>query len=1355
MPAELSIIRPRRAVEVLHDRGPASLGYRWTGGTGYLIGGRLVLTAAHAIDYRQSLEDGQQLLVRTVDGREFGASLLLVCDQSTQVDLALLEISDLLFTENLPAITFAQVNRDSPASVPACWAVGFPGFAEASPVLPGGSPRDTWAVRGEVLPGSKLRAGLLSLQVSSTPRSLPNSMEESEWAGMSGAVVFATDSEGRDYALGVISVHHRPEGKSALTIVPITALIDLPTAAQWWRRLVIADPAELVSLPRAAAAAPAIHSAYLEQVLQIAPERLLDRDNELADLSMFCSGQGPQEYMWLQAPAWAGKSALLSWLVLHPPQGVHIVSFFITARFSGQDDRVAFADVIMDQLAELLDRPIPVNMPEALREARLLQMLSNAAAASREHGQRLILVVDGLDEDRSVVSGADAYSIAALLPTRPPSGLRIITASRPHPPLPSDVPDDHPLRDPGVVRVLGRSSWAEVVRVDMQRELKRLMYGTPSEQSILGLIVAAGGGLSGPDLAELSSLEVDEVEETLHTVVGRTFISHTSNYQPSTAPPVYILGHEELQISAQQFLGERRLSVYRQKLHTWAERYRQLGWPPDTPEYLLRGYYRMLYATGDISAIFANATDRARHDRMFDVTGGDNAGLAEIMEAQDAILELDEPDLLAMTQLAMHRTSISERNAGIPISLPAVWAALGNSNRALALAHAISHRERRVRALIAVANAVAIGQGDLDHARAIAQQAQEMVADIADPGVQAQVLALLVETLALAGDLSSPETLIHGLTDSYVKEKALTNLVKILASTGHLVRASTLSRTITRSYFRAEASCAIIETMAREGNLAEAETLLRGMTTSSHAHARALTALVRHRASSNAKSAAAMAREIPDPYFRAGGLAAVAEAVLRAGDLHEGRLLVQRAEAEARRVVDPDSRARALAAVAEAVVRAGDLHEGRLLAQRAEAEARRVVDPDSRARALAAVAEAVVRAGDLHEGRLLAQRAEAEAQMIVDADSQARALIAVAKATIEVGDMARAERFARAVADPGQRALALITVIRAVSRPGDLDAAEALARSMPDSEWRSTALTALVRAMVRVRDLERAEMMIREITAPDSRSRAIIALVKAMASAGNLKKAEELVGEISDSDFRAAALTTLIAASAKTGDPRWTKKLAERSLEITLRNKDVYARARGMADLVEAVVKAGLTEWASSLAQQANDFTFNIKDHHIQKALLPSLIRSLGLAGDLDRAEELARQMTDRRFRSHAFSAVVTAATVVGDFERAENIASEITDRKVRPEAWTSLIMAVAASGSLNHAKKLASDLEPETRAKALIALAGIVDHKTARSLVARALMTSDWILPLDIIAKIQPSIIAVIVDDYFEASVR
>src|SRR6266516_7373388 len=63
---------------------------------------------------------------------------------------------------------------------------------------------------------------------------------------MSGAVVFSSDY----IVVGVITEHHLPEGESALTVVPITALDLLPEAeaTKWWNLLGVGRQA-LVRLP--------------------------------------------------------------------------------------------------------------------------------------------------------------------------------------------------------------------------------------------------------------------------------------------------------------------------------------------------------------------------------------------------------------------------------------------------------------------------------------------------------------------------------------------------------------------------------------------------------------------------------------------------------------------------------------------------------------------------------------------------------------------------------------------------------------------------------------------------------------------------------------------------------------------------------------------------------------------------------------------------------------------------------------------------------------------------------------------------------------------------------------------------
>jgi hypothetical protein len=80
---------------------------------------------------------------------------------------------------------------------------------------------------------SKLAAGLLSVQVSISPRPLPSEekrLGESEWSGMSGAPVVAA---GR--LLGVVTEHAPREGQAAITAVPLTALEFDPGHRGWGR----------------------------------------------------------------------------------------------------------------------------------------------------------------------------------------------------------------------------------------------------------------------------------------------------------------------------------------------------------------------------------------------------------------------------------------------------------------------------------------------------------------------------------------------------------------------------------------------------------------------------------------------------------------------------------------------------------------------------------------------------------------------------------------------------------------------------------------------------------------------------------------------------------------------------------------------------------------------------------------------------------------------------------------------------------------------------------------------------------------------------------------------------------------
>ena len=251
-------------------------------------------------------------------------------------------------------------------------------------------------------------------------------------------------------------------------------------------------------------AGPAVRSDYLSQVRRIAPEQLLGREEELEYLSKFCTQPVVESYLWWRADAWAGKSALLSSFVLDPPAGVRVVSFFITARFAGQSDRIAFSEVILEQTLELIGEPMPALLTDATRDAHVLGALERAAISAGKEASGSYWWLTGWTRTEGYLPALIGTASPRCCRLILPAGMRVIVASRPHPPIPMDVPV--------IIHCASRKSFvrsavsphAAIVRQDAERELKRLLRGTLAEQGLLGLLTAAGGGLSGADLAELT-----------------------------------------------------------------------------------------------------------------------------------------------------------------------------------------------------------------------------------------------------------------------------------------------------------------------------------------------------------------------------------------------------------------------------------------------------------------------------------------------------------------------------------------------------------------------------------------------------------------------------------------------------------------------------------------------------------------------------------------------------------------------------------------------------------------------------------------------------------------------------------
>ena len=1153
-----------------------------------------------------------------------------------------------------------------------------------------------------------------------------------------------------------------------------------------------------------------VHSDYLSQVRRIAPALLLGREQELARLAEFCTASDSKSYLWLRAQAWAGKSALLSSFVLNPPAGVRIISFFVTARLAGQGDRVAFCDVILEQALELIGEPMPVMLTDATRDGHLLGSLARATHICQQRGERLVLIVDGLDEDQGVTSGPDAHSIAAMLPTNPPTGMRVIVAGRPNPPIPADVPDDHPLRHAENIWHLIVSPHAEVVRQDAERELKRLLRGSTAEQDLLGLLTAAGGGLSGADLAELTGSSTWEIEDRLCAVSGRTFASRAGHWRPDTV--IYVLGHEDLQQQAIRYLGADRLRSYRDRLHMWAEGYRVRNWPTNTPEYLLRGYFTLLHTTRDIPRMLATATDPDRHDRMLDIIGGDNAALTEITTTQEIIATQVVPDLLAMSRLAVHRAKLAERNENIPASLPGVWAQLGRPGRAEALARSITDRYRQVQAFAAVIREVAAG-GDVHRAEILSAQAEWIVPLIADPYQQAQAFAAVARAVAEIGKLERARSLVaraerlaRSLNSSSQQAIVLVAVARVTVIVGNSRRAREIAASIHSWSERAQALAAVAREIANSGDWERGRSIALSISSRSD-RAQALAAVAqavsaagdRRTAARIAEEANAMTRSIRNPGRLAWTLIPIAEAMAGAG-LHSKAADIiefaeqlgesikrkrvrestlssvarvtaitrnaEQAERVAGKITSPYRKAVAFTAVASELAARGHQTRGEILARKAEEIARSITFPSHEDKALAALSRAVAAAGDI-------DRAESIARQISEQQLQGCVLTDIIRASVTIGDLGRAETITTSITDPAQQEVALLLIVKAGISSGDLERAEKLARSVSDADQRAEAIRAVSHAVARVKDARHTQPVADSAAGALPESGTLASSTEKELEAGSLNHAEVIARSISDPYSQFKILIAAARTAATAGDAERAEKIINfishpqlrvRALISISETKAIAGDRSRVKKLVDQAVSVVCSIASPALREQA---TIEVAQHLARTGFLNRaeiLIRSLDNStqalstiavtlaelGNLDQAERIILAIPGPSRQEKTRALVVQAGVSTGDLKKAETIARAIADPILQAQALSFVARMLAMRGRAKDAENVAQSInDPSVQARTLTALTANLRIDEARRLLANALMIGHWQICLEALVHIEPDSIEVIASEF------
>src|ERR1700722_3665492 len=835
-------------------------------------------------------------------------------------------------------------------------------------------------------------------------------------------------------------------------------------------------------------------SAYLDQVRDIAPDTLRARDQELAALTRACST--PDLYDWWRADPGGGKSALRATFGLHPPPGVDIVSFFVTARFSGQADSAVFTETLLEQLAWMTGEDLPASPIPEVRAAHRAQLLRLAAARSHARGRRLVLVVDGLDEDTSRRAGLNLPSITSLLPARPSPGLKVLVASRPSPEIPDDVPDDHAIRHCSTHDLTPSPYALDIGR--LAKEEIRYLLEDPKQREILGLI-AVSGGLTVPDLQALMHAYPDEIAQHLDGPMGRTV--HRRNLDAATDDGIspYVVAHDTLRVQTMSTLGEARLGEYRDCIHQWANGYRAQGWPPDTPAFLIEGYAEMLHRTPSPQQLASLSVDQARHDLIRARTGSDVAALHEVSISQSLLLSQHRPDLGAMLRLAAHRDYLNARNARIPADLPVAWVRLGDSGRALGLASMIENDDLHTRAMTALSLAFDdVGEADnaIQSARAIRQPSERLSALVDLAG---RIFGrpdgdrnwrLVEEAMNLAGSLPSPDE----------QAAALTDLVSAVLQAGEFEQALRCAQAITPSPQKARAHREVAEALIP------------------HDVARALSLV---------GEAEAACGRFEDPKDQARVLSEVAAALRQAGRRDEAREVADRAVVTAQGIGPGLGRDAILDRLARELAALGDYRHALTVSDQASWLS---ILPSIRTRRL--------RGGDL----------DVRFSSLFSDSSRRDVLRASIKALCQDGRRSEAVALVEELTDDGQRVDADLALAGCLKTAGLDDLAAEATRDAEDrlahietAKDRLSAVTAMIQALVQShldidaeRYLDHFLEAVAQITDPASRNVHLRTVGKILLETGELQGARRVFENL-EADDKLDLLLELLPRLLTTG----------------------------------------------------------------------------------------------------------------------------------------------------------------------------------------------------------------------------
>ena len=842
----------------------------------------------------------------------------------------------------------------------------------------------------------------------------------------------------------------------------------------------------------------AVLAEHREKVRALAPSELKEREKELADLTTFVR-QGTEPWLAYEAPMRSGKTALMATFAVRPPTGVRVVSYFARKTEAGHD-RNDFVFVVLAQLAQIVgDRYVRAPRPEE-QTTVLSEALRLAAAVCKVDNDALVLLIDGLDEDAYFErpDAPGAASILSVLPRRFPRGVRVVTASRPNPPVPADVVSE----DRGKARKddLEPSPHAKAsIGAKQLREFFGGRLGLP----VGAFLAACDDALTSTDLYMLlsrygTSATLDEIVSFVSSAPGR--LLQPVRVGRGEGVTAYRLGHDIVlhevlrRLEPERFgewsdpederwwaeFREQALGSYRDVIVRWAEEWvEQHGWSSMTPSYLLgAGYLSVVRRRAGLVGVLEVLAERTRNDEVVRRRDVGYSVIHAIDETVDAFLNSDEWGLIE-----------------------------GDFETVLLVSE---ERERLARGSVYIPGLICLG---VEYFRMSPDVLLERLLSIDDVKDRIEAIHEVLESDLPADHFKAYEGCVLGALDfieersSDLRDKARQLRARALTHVGQFSDAEDVAGLIEDSWQRAEALVGVARALAGAGDVDSA---------------------VR-----TARLAEESARLIEVPRRRDEALAGVARALAGAGGPNSAAHVSGIVESRWWRVEILTSVALTLSELK--------------VAENAERVASLVENSSSRIDALFVVARFLARVGNVVAARRIVRQLEGSVWMMQHPKERVEILRRVAVVLIDVEDVENAEDVAWRLETPWRRAETLVAVARAFARIGSAVDAERVVDRIKITAWQlqdpkqqanvlieaAWTLAQIGKNNAAVHVVELAKGIARMVNENDFRSHvaALFALIRGLGQFGGTDNVIDLVGEMDksmkDPQWRAGAVANI------------------------------------------------------------------------------------------------------------------------------------------------------------------------------------------------------------------------------------